>query len=457
MTALASPPSRTLIMRSGNLAALRDFSSKEILYDGAAGTGKSTSLLAKLYIACTHPDYPNVRCLLLRKTRSSLTESGLVTFERDILAGRLGQFGKTARTQRHSYNFANGSTIVVGGLDDVGKIMSADYDLIAVMEATECEEDEIEMLTTRLRNGAYACQQLVMDCNPSYPQHWLNQRCIRGRTIRYKSHLEDNPKWFDWDSQAWTPAGREYVEEVLMKLNGPRRARLYEGKWVQAEGVIYEGWNEKIHVKDTLPNGELLPPEGWPVQLWVDFGYSARHPMVILWATQDPKGNWWIYRELHESNRLVEDIAKEAREWCQKDGFFVEREGERARKPNRCVCDHDLEDRKTLERYLGMTTTAARKDVMAGIQAVAKRLVVNPKTGEPSFYVLRNALVRRDPFIAELKRPCSLAEEMDSYIWSDNVKKDEPVKDMDDACDAGRYGIFFNDRVYARGWRLERI
>ena len=60
--------------------------------------------------------------------------------------------------------------------------MSTEYDMIYVQEATELTEDDWEALTTRLRNGRAPIQQLIADCNPAEPTHWLKARCDSGQT-----------------------------------------------------------------------------------------------------------------------------------------------------------------------------------------------------------------------------------------------------------------------------------
>jgi hypothetical protein len=55
----------------------------EVVISGPAGTGKSLACLYKLHYCAS--EVSRVRALILRKTRESLTESALVTFERDVL------------------------------------------------------------------------------------------------------------------------------------------------------------------------------------------------------------------------------------------------------------------------------------------------------------------------------------------------------------------------------------
>jgi hypothetical protein len=69
-------------------------------------------------------------------------------------------------------------------------------------------------------------------------------------------------------------------------------------------------------------------------------------------------------------------------------------------RPKRIVCDHDVEDRATLEKHLRMMTWAAKKDKSPGIQAVASRLK-KAGDGRPRLFLLRDALVERDPVMVE--------------------------------------------------------
>src|ERR1700679_292024 len=145
---------------------------REVLLSGPAGTGKSLAMLLKLYWVCRK--YPNARCLLLRKTRASLSESTLVTWERDILgfSHPMLMMNPNLRETRKAYRFPNGSTIIVGGLDRPDKTLSSEYDIIYVNEATEVEDAGIwETLQRALRSKKVPYQQIIADCNPTTPKH----------------------------------------------------------------------------------------------------------------------------------------------------------------------------------------------------------------------------------------------------------------------------------------------
>jgi hypothetical protein len=401
--------------------------SPEVLLSGPAGTGKSRACLHKLDLCARK--YPGMRALICRKTRVSLTESGLVTYEDKVLPPGSRIPEGVQRGSRRAYTYPNGSSIVVGGLDRPTRIMSTEYDLIYVQEAIELEEDGWESLTTRLRNGVMPFQQLLADTNPAGSSHWLLQRVQAGRTRLLESRHEDNPTLWDPAAGAWTPEGERYIEK-LDGLTGARKLRLRYGRWVQAEGVVYEEWDRALHV---VPRRRI--PQEWPRYWVVDFGYT--NPFVWQEWALDGDGRLYLLRELYQTGLLVEDAAREI--LALTHGHPL---------PQAILCDHDAEDRATLERHLDLPTTPAHKAVSPGIQAVKSRL--RPAgDGRPRLMVLESAPVRRDPALEEAKRPCSSLEEVDGYIWdrTRGTGRDTPLKHDDHGMDCWRYVIAHVDAL----------
>ena len=399
----------------------------EILMSGPAGTGKSRAVLEKAFILANQ--YPGCRILFLRKTRSSLSDSGLVTFEEKVVPTGHPILEGAQRAQRRTYVFPNRSEIIVGGLDKPTKIMSTEYDWAYIQEAIECDEADIEAVTSRLRNGVIPYQQLVMDTNPDKPTHWLIQRCNRGQTHLIECRHEDNPVFWDHSQGSYTPAGVAYIQGKLEKLSGVRLQRLRYGKWVAAEGLVYDEFDSAIHVVDRFEQWKE-----WPTFWTVDFGFN--HPFVWQQWAIDPDGRLYRVREIYHTGRLVEDHARRILEITKGDP-----------KPIAVVCDHDAEGRATLEKHLGLKTQPAHKTVSDGIQAFQSRLKVQDD-GFPRIFYLRDSLDERDPSQAEAKKPCSTEEEFDGYVWntaSGRKKGEEPVKEHDDGMDASRYAVAFRD------------
>ena len=437
------PATKELIIRYSPRGVARDIfamQDPQIVLSGPAGTGKSRAILEKVHLACLM--HPNLRALMVRKTRRSLTESAMVTYEKHVLGPELGtKVHWKSSVQQYQYR-KNGSILAVGGLDKPSKIMSSEWDLIYVQEATELTENDWESCTIRLRNGKNSYQQLIGDCNPDAPTHWLRQRSNLGKTIMLESRHEDNPLLFREDG-TMTPEGERYIG-ALEDLTGVRLARYRYGIWASSEGAVYEGaWDRSRNLIDR--SQAAIRPE-WPRYLSVDFGYT--NPFVCQWWAVDPDGRLYLYREIYKTKTLVEDhcvdIALHSG-WYHllpKDHpRYATRPAQNADPlPREIICDHDAEDRATFERHLGLYTTAAKKSVSDGIQAVASRLK-SAGDGKPRLYLVRDGLVERDRDLNAHKKPTCTDEEMDGYVWamSSAGTKEEPVKKDDHGNDALRY------------------
>ena len=74
----------------------------EVLIEGPAGTGKTRAVLEYVNWLCE--SYPGIRVLLFRKTRTSMSESVLVTWEEKVLwDGHPARTGDAQRNTRQHY------------------------------------------------------------------------------------------------------------------------------------------------------------------------------------------------------------------------------------------------------------------------------------------------------------------------------------------------------------------
>jgi len=422
--------------------------SGELLISGPAGTGKSRACLEKLNLCALK--YPGMRGLIVRKTAVSMTNTTLVTWREKVVSegldtGLLKWFGGSQQ-EAAGYMYQNGSVINVGGMDNPTKIMSSEYDMVYVQEAIELNENDWESITIRLRNGVMPYQQLLADTNPDRAEHWLNQRSMNGQTKMLASIHEDNPLYVDGNGE-YTQAGIDYIVGKLDKLTGVRKLRLRDGKWVSAEGTVYETYQSTVHLIDRFDI-----PASWRRWWSVDFGFT--NPFVLQCWAEDPDGRLFLYRELYRTGRLVEDHARDILGIVQPNGpgtDWIEP------KPQAIICDHDAEDRATLERHLKTTTSAAIKTVSDGIQCVQARLRVI-EDGRARIYFLRDSVVRKDRTLTDKAKPASTVDEIVGYIWDTKEgkkPKESPVKEDDHGMDAMRYAVAYQDlrkSAGTRGW-----
>ena len=406
--------------RSAVARAVLASRARRVLVDGPVGTGKTRVLLERVRACCLK--YPRCRWLLARSVRKWLTQSALVTWEEKVLEPGLLVRDRVRRGTRAEYRFRNGSVVVVAGLDDPQSVFSAEYDGAVLVEATEVTRDTAEKVDGRLRNGRMPYQQLLMDCNPGPPSHWLYRAFESGWCVRLPMRHTDNPTLYRPDGTR-TRAGVEYLGR-LEDLTGVRRERLLHGKWAQADGLVYDAWDPAIHVIDSFDI-----PATWRRYWAIDFGFTR--PMAWQWWAEDPDGRLYLYREIYQTGRLVRDVAL----WVRQEWLAHEP------RPSAVVCDHDPEKIATIEQVLGVTCTPADKaDRVGGIQQVAGRLAP-AGDGRPRLFLFRSALAHEpDTRLQQSGRPTRTAAEFDCYVWNPNLARgEEPLKENDHGLDATRY------------------
>ncbi len=439
----------TIVRRYQPRGAARDVFYRregEVLIAGPAGTGKSRSCLEKVHAMCLKNPY--LRALMVRKTHVSLTQSALVTYREhvaseSIAVGDVKFFGGAA-DRPPAYLYRNGSTIALGGMDKPDKVMSTEYDIVYVQEATELTIEDWEKLSSRLRNNRISFQQILADCNPDTPFHWLKKRCDEGKTVMLYGKHEDNPTLYNEDGTL-TVNGARYIER-LDNLTGVRKDRLRYGRWVAAEGIIFEEYDPSVHLLN-----QFDIPYQWERVWTIDFGFT--NPTVVQFWAIDEDGRGYLYREIYRTQTLVEDVVRQiCDEVMDNRGIWKEP------KPSRIICDHDAEDRATFERHMGIKTRAAHKTVSDGLQATKTRFRVQGD-GKPRLYLLRDALVARDNDLVEAGKPTCTVEEIPSYVWEPpslgKAPKESPMKNDDHGCDAMRY--FVADQDLSPQYNIKRV
>jgi len=396
---------------------------------GPAGTGKSRACLEKLHLCASLARYAGMRGLMVRKTMVSLTATGLVTYKSKVLSPLDGvTFFGGSKDEPPAYRYPNGSRLLLGGLDDSRKIMSSEYDMIYVQEATELGLGDWEDLTSRLRNGVMPYQQLIADCNPAFPWHWLKQRCDRGATVELLSRHEDNPRMHD--GRDWTPEGLRYLA-VLGNLTGARRERLLYGRWAAAEGLVYDAFDRAVHVID-----RQALPEMRRYVAGVDWGYT--NPGVIgVWGI-DADERMYLVREVYRTHQLIDWWVAQAQALTME--YPIET----------FLCDPAEPAYITDFLRGGLPAQAGYNDIARGIQAVQARIAV-AGDGKPRLSYVADALVARDDALVAASKPTSTLNEMEGYVWptgqDGKAIKEVPVDVDNHGNDQTRYAVTYVDQI----------
>lgn len=399
-----------------------------LLLTGSAGGGKSRLAAEKVHGFLKK--YPGATGLMLRKHRNSMQNSTVLFMERTII-GADASVRHVA--SKYRFEYTNGSVLAYGGMADdeqreqIRSIGAAGgVDIIWMEEANRFSEDDYNEALGRLRGTMAGWRQIILTTNPDAPTHWIKKRLMDGgQAATYYSRAVDNPH---------NPA--EYLT-TLATLTGTLGKRLALGQWVQAEGAVYDTFDDSLHV---IAPFEI--PSSWRRIRVIDFGYT--NPFVCLWIAIDDDGRMYLYREIYMTRRTVDQHVMQIKALSVmrgEDGSFVPEPIEAT------ICDHDAEDRATLAAH-GVYNQPAIKDVSRGIQKLSQRLS-RAGDGKPRLYIMRGTLVEVDGSLAAEGKPTSTLDEFPAYAWAKTqdgkAAKEEPLKANDHGMDALRYGVMYED------------
>lgn len=174
---------------------------------------------------------------------------------------------------------------VVGANDEraEGKIRGSEFAGALVDEATLIPESFFKMLLSRL---SIADAKLFCSTNPDSPYHWLKTGFIdREKELDAKVfsfNIRDNPS-----------LSEKYITELSREYQGLWHKRYIEGKWVLADGAVYDFFDEDIHVIS-------LPP-GNAIYYFVGIDYGTTNPCVFGLFGYNPSlyPNIWLEKEYY--------------------------------------------------------------------------------------------------------------------------------------------------------------
>jgi phage terminase large subunit len=474
---------RQLYGGAGELFLSQD---REVVIAGGARTGKTNGTLVKAKWEAE--TFPGWRQLFVRMTRRSLSESVLPDWESKILGHRHAALGQRQRDGRSTYQFPNGSTVILGGMDDPAGFLSSELDSVKFFQGEQLPSvADWETLLTRLSGSAGPYQQAVLDVNPGGTRHWILKRCREaiclacgnshedlavtacarcggaeiGRMRWIDSRHEDNPLFFDHQSGAWRPKGREYLLGVLGRLRGPQREKYRNHQWVDEAGRVLEDFDPAVH----LLGGELVktPGAGWllhvkhpswsadakdpmrrtPVPIdWFgagyDWGFSPDPGNLQVWA-YDRYGRRFLVVEVCRLKWQVDQWAELAeRLWKEFQFRYI-------------ACDPSFNAiieafNRRLTPFAGRGAPAiaigadnrlrSKKDdmLLAGIDLL--RWGFRDGKGEVRTFLMRDAA--REGIDAQLReegRPCGFEEEIPSWVFATKASTGELMAVPSDACD----------------------
>jgi len=235
-------------------------SSKEILYGGAAGGGKS---VAQLMAALQFVDIPGYSAILFRKTYADLALPGALI---DMSKEWLMPFAETKEVRwsdkEKQWSFPSGATLNFGYLEsqnDCYRYQGAEFQYIGMDECTHIDPANYRYLFSRLRRtrGLKVPLRFRATANPGgmfgeyYYQRFFVDGPDAGRVF-ISAGLRDNPHL---DPEEYTQA--------LNELDPVEREQLLNGNWEikQSGDVFSRHWFNIVPATD-------IPEAAQRVRFW---------------------------------------------------------------------------------------------------------------------------------------------------------------------------------------------
>jgi predicted phage terminase large subunit-like protein len=233
---------------------------KEVLYGGAAGGGKS---IAQLMGALQFVDIPGYSAILFRRTYADLSLPGALI---DVSKQWLMPFVEAKEVKwsekEKQYTFPSGATLNFGYLEsdnDCYRYQGAEFQYIGIDECTHVSPSNYRYMFSRLRKpkSLQVPLRFRATCNPGgmYGEYYYQRFFVEGKDngrIFIGAGLKDNP-FLDADA----------YREALQELDPIEREQLLNGNWeIKANGDLFDR-----HWFQIVPHHEI-PASASHVRFW---------------------------------------------------------------------------------------------------------------------------------------------------------------------------------------------
>lgn len=367
-----------------------------IICDGSIRSGKTIAEI-DAYITWSQYNFENQNFILSGKSMGALKRNVLKPMFQ-ILA---------AKGIPYQYNRSE-NFIVIGNNTYYcfGANNEASQDVLQGLTAAGAYADEVALfpqsfVKQMIGRCSVEGSKIWMNCNPEGPYHYIKTDYIdkaeEKKILRLHFTLDDNPT-----------LSRQVKERYRRMFSGVFYQRYILGRWVMAEGVIYDMFDKKKHVVPTIDRNYT--------RYYVSIDYGTQNPTAFgLWGFFD--GVWYKVKEYHHSGR-EQKKQKTDKEYSDDLKEFLG--GIRAT----IIVDPSAASLKAQLKKDGFNVIDAVNDVVNGIRNVATALV--------------EGLIKYNDCCKETFR------EFSSYVWDEkasNRGEDRPLKENDHHMDSDRYFV----------------
>ena len=419
---------------------------QEVLYGGAAGGGKSYSLVADpvRYFANAH-----ARMLLVRRSTEELRE--LISVSKQLYPQAIPGIRFMERDK--TWVAPNGATLWMSYLDrddDVMRYQGQAFNWIGFDELTQWPTPYAwNYMRSRLRATKASGLPLYMRAtsNPGGPGHqWVKKHFIdpsvpdkpfwatdeNGEVIKWpKGHSREGEPLFKRKFIPATLFDNPYLSEDgmyeanLLSLPEHQRRQLLEGDWDINEGAAFPEFSRRIHVVDPFDI-----PSNWVRFRACDYGYGSYTGVVWL-AVVPGSEQLVVYRELYVSKIIATDLADMILD-IERDEKVRYGVLDSSLWHNRGDTGPSLAEQMIVKGCRWRPADRSKGSRVAGKNEIHRRLQVDEFTEEPRLVIFSNCT--------------NLISQLPSIPLDKRNPEDVDTNSEDHLYDALRYGIMTRPR-----------
>lgn len=395
------------------LISIADSSARTNIWEGSVRSGKTiASLIRWLAAVATAPRTGEL--VMFGRTRETIGRNCLAVLQNPAI------FGKLSRHIRYNVgaqtaNILGRTVHVIGANDAKAEPKLRGMTVVKAYgdELTTLPQAFYQQMLARLSvPGA----QLFGTTNPDNPAHWLKvdylDRADELDLATWHFTLDDNPGLDPF-----------YVNSLKTEYVGLWYKRFIEGKWVMAEGAIYDMFDLDKHVISELPAITHWLSAG------VDYGTVNPFAAELIGIGEDNRlhvVSEYRYSSKHARRQMTDgEYSTALQDWLS--NVLVPAQGNEYRgvTPAWICVDPSAASYSTQLRRDGVPNVVnANNEVVGGIRTVSSLIAADKFRIHESATGLRN--------------------EMPGYAWDEKKQEkgeDAPIKANDHHCDALRYGV----------------
>lgn len=411
MTAPAQAPATLSVKQQDSIL---DSVARINVWHGSIRSGKTiASIVRWLLFVRTAPPGP---LAMIGKTRETIYRN-VVDVMADMLPGAV-QYTRGAPTIR-----VLGRLVHVIGANDAraeGRLRGLTLAGAYVDEITLVPEPFFTQLLGRL---SLPGSKLFGSTNPDSPAHWFKRKYLdrSGELDLYAVHfaLADNPG-----------LSRDYIASLEAEFTGLWHARFILGRWVAAEGAVYDMLTEGVH---TAP---APPPTQW-VAAWVglDYGTSnSTHAVLLALVDQGGPPRLHVVAEWEHNGRARGQLTD-----AQLSARLAAWVGP-------LTSDLPAPPVVALDPSAASLRTQMRADGWPQIKTADNRVEIGLRVTASLFAAGR--------LVVDPERCPVLWQQLQGYVWDPAALDrgvEQPLKENDHGPDALRYAVMQARRVW-RAW-----